>query len=51
MTHHPDHRLTPTTMETELSVVYSEAETVIVDTWSSMTDMTPEEARAWASLR
>jgi hypothetical protein len=40
-----------TTMETELSVVYSEAETVIVDTWSSMTDMTPEEARAWASLR
>ena len=38
-----------TTMETELSVVYSEAEAVILDTWASMTDMTPEEARAWAS--
>lgn len=37
------------TMETELSVVYSEAEAVILDTWSSMADMTPEEARAWAS--
>jgi hypothetical protein len=40
-----------TTMETELSVVYSEAEAIVLDTWASMTDMTPEEVRVWALQR
>ena len=39
-----------TTMETELSVVYGEAEAVILDAWARMQDKTLDEARAW-SLR
>ena len=38
-----------TAMETELSVVYDEAETVILGTWAGMQNRTLEEARAWGS--
>ena len=37
-----------TSMETELGVVYEEAETVIVNEWVSMMQATPEEGHAWA---
>ena len=37
-----------TSMETELGVVYEEAEAVIVAEWASMMDATAEEAQAWA---
>jgi hypothetical protein len=37
-----------TSMETELGVVYEEAEAVIVDEWVAMMHATPEEGRAWA---
>ena len=40
-----------TAMETELSVVYSEVEAVILDTWANMRGMTPEEARSRALRR
>jgi len=36
-----------TTMETELSVVYDEAEAMILDAWARMQDKTLDEARAW----
>jgi hypothetical protein len=36
-------------METELSVVYEEAESVIQDSWMKMKQATPEEAKAWAA--
>jgi len=38
-----------TSMETELSVVYEEAETVLLNAWMNMNQATAEEARAWAS--
>lgn len=37
-----------TTMETELGVVYEEAESVVVQAWMTMMEATPEAARAWA---
>jgi len=36
-----------TSMETELGVVYEQAEGVILDSWAVMTESTPDEARAW----
>ena len=38
-----------TAMETELSVVYGEAETIILDAWAGMNNATMEEALAWSS--
>lgn len=38
-------------METELSVVYGELETIILDAWARMNDTTPEEARLWGAQR
>lgn len=37
-----------TTMETDLGVVYEEAEAVVLDAWMTMMEASPEEARAWA---
>jgi hypothetical protein len=37
-----------TSMETELGVIYEEAESVIVSAWMTMMQSTPEEALAWA---
>lgn len=37
-----------TSMETELGIVYEEAESVIVDAWMTMMEATPDEAQAWA---
>jgi hypothetical protein len=37
-----------TGMETELGIVYEEAESVIVDAWMTMMEATPEDARVWA---
>jgi hypothetical protein len=36
-----------TSMETELGVVYEQAEAVIVDSWAVMMERTSDEARAW----
>ena len=36
-----------TSMETELGVVYEQAEAVILDSWAAMMELTPEEAHAW----
>lgn len=36
-----------TSMETELGVVYEEAEAVILNSWAAMMQKTPDEARAW----
>jgi len=38
-----------TAMETELSVVYGEAETIILDAWAGMNNATMEDALAWSS--
>jgi hypothetical protein len=38
-----------TAMETELSVVYGEAETIILDAWARMNNATLEEAFTWSS--
>ncbi len=37
-----------TSMETELGVVYEEAESVILDAWMTMMEATPDDANAWA---
>lgn len=37
-----------TSMETELGVVYEEAETVILDAWMTMMERTPDDASVWA---
>jgi hypothetical protein len=37
-----------TSMETELGVVYEEAEAVLLDAWMNMMEASPDEARAWA---
>jgi hypothetical protein len=37
-----------TSMETELGVVYEEAEAVVLDAWMNMMEASPDEARAWA---
>ena len=37
-----------TSMETELGIVYQEAEAVIVKEWVAIMQATPEEGRAWA---
>lgn len=39
------------TMETELSVVYGEAEAIILATWAGMKDKTQDEARVWGMQR
>lgn len=39
------------TMETELSVVYGEAEAIILTAWAGMNDKTQDEARAWGMQR
>lgn len=36
-----------TSMETDLGVVYEQAEAVILDSWAVMMEQTPDEARAW----
>ncbi len=38
-------------METELSIVYGEAESVILNAWAQMNDATNEEAVAWGAQR
>lgn len=38
-------------METELSIVYGEAESVILNTWAEMRDATADDAIAWAEAR
>ena len=42
---------TITTMETELSVVYGEAEAVILGGWARMKDRTLDDAQAWSMQR